>query len=256
MTKLAAGEVAWLDPDKFMAVLGKHVIHPGGRASTEALLAHAAITGTRGVLDVGCGVASTPVEIARRHGARVTAVDISPLMLERAQANVTAAGLGGRITVERGDILDLGFADGAFDVAEAVTMFVDRPQATAELARFCAPGGRVLATEFCWRQSPSNEVRDIIRRPGLPGHAVRHDRGLGADLRVGRAGRDPDRDRAVRHDYPPRVPGRRGPGAQRGHHGPRRQQAGDHPEDGLAHAPHGQGRPVLGYVLLSGEKAR
>ena len=35
-TKLAPGEI--IDPYKFMAVIGKQVIHPGGRASTEALL--------------------------------------------------------------------------------------------------------------------------------------------------------------------------------------------------------------------------
>jgi len=35
-TKLAASEVAALDPYKFMATIGKRVIHPGGRASTRA----------------------------------------------------------------------------------------------------------------------------------------------------------------------------------------------------------------------------
>jgi len=78
-TKLAADQVSDLDPYKFMAVIGKRVIHPGGRASTRALLLRAQITGSARVLDVGCGVATTAIEIARRHGARVTAVDISPL---------------------------------------------------------------------------------------------------------------------------------------------------------------------------------
>src|SRR5205823_4418363 len=90
-TKLAAGEIAKLDPYKFMAVVGKRVIHPGGRASTSALLDRAHITADSRVLDVGCGVATTAVEIARQYGAEVTAVDIAPVMLERAGANVTAA---------------------------------------------------------------------------------------------------------------------------------------------------------------------
>ena len=38
ITKLAAAEVAALDPYMFMAIIGKTVIHPGGRASTQALL--------------------------------------------------------------------------------------------------------------------------------------------------------------------------------------------------------------------------
>ena len=83
-TKLAPAEITDLDPYKFMAVIGKRVIHPGGRASTETLLRQAQITASARVLDVGCGVATTAIEIARRHGAQVTAADISPLMLERA----------------------------------------------------------------------------------------------------------------------------------------------------------------------------
>jgi len=60
MTRLAAEEVARLDPYKFMATIGRRVIHPGGRASTEALLARAAVVADSTVLDVGCGVGTTP----------------------------------------------------------------------------------------------------------------------------------------------------------------------------------------------------
>jgi SAM-dependent methyltransferase len=171
MTKLAAEDIAKLDPYKFMAVLGKRVIHPGGRASTDQLLSRANLTAQSRVLDVGCGVATTAVEIANRHGAHVTAVDIAPLMLERAEANVAAAAVHGTVTVEHGDILDLRFPDDTFDVviAEAVTMFVDRARAAAELARVAKPGGRVLATEFFWRQPPTPEAREIFLGQVCPG---------------------------------------------------------------------------------------
>ena len=91
MTRLAATEIEELDPYKFMATIGKRVIHPGGRSSTEALLERAEIADEDRVLDVGCGVGTTAIEIARRYGATVTAGDISPLMLERARANVHGA---------------------------------------------------------------------------------------------------------------------------------------------------------------------
>jgi SAM-dependent methyltransferase len=171
MTKLAAAEVAALDPYKFMATIGKRVIHRSGRASTQALLARARITATSQVLDVGCGVATTAVEIARRFGAQVTAVDIAPLMLERAEANVRAASMTGRVTVRPGDICALPCANGSFDVviAEAVTMFADSPHAASELARVCAPGGQVLATEFCWRSPPPPEAQVFMGQvcPGM-----------------------------------------------------------------------------------------
>jgi SAM-dependent methyltransferase len=170
-TRLAPGEVSDLDPYKFMAVIGKRVIHPGGRASTEALLRQAQITGSARVLDVGCGVATTAIEIARRHRARVTAADIAPLMLEHARANTQAAGVDDLVTVTSADILALPFDDAAFDVviAEAVTMFTDRPKAAAELARVTRPGGRVLATEFCWRTPPTPQAREVFLGQVCPG---------------------------------------------------------------------------------------
>ncbi len=171
MARLAATEIAALDPYKFMAVVGKRVIHPGGRESTESLLARADVTEASRVLDVGCGVATTAIEIARRHGAEVTAVDISPVMLDRAAANVRVAGVEDRVRVAAGDILDLEFDDGAFDVviAEAVTMFVDRRRAAAELSRVTRSGGRVLATEFFWRRAPSDEAREVFLGQVCPG---------------------------------------------------------------------------------------
>lgn len=171
MQRLASREVAALDPYKFMALIGKRVIHPGGRASTKALLERAAITEASRVLDVGCGVGTTAVEIAERHRAAVTAVDIAPLMLERATANVSAAGVGDRVTVEEADILALPYPDDSFDVviAEAVTMFVDRDRAASELSRVCRPGGRVLATEFLWREPPSTEARELFLGQVCPG---------------------------------------------------------------------------------------
>lgn len=170
-TRLAASEIAGLDPYKFMATLGKRVIHPGGRTSTDALMERAAITPADRVLDVGCGVARTAIEIARRCNAQVTAADISALMLDRASANVAAAGFEELVTVERGDILALPYPDDHFDVvvAEAVTMFVDRERAASELARVAKPGGRVLATEFFWREPPSPEAREIFLGQVCPG---------------------------------------------------------------------------------------
>jgi SAM-dependent methyltransferase len=170
MARLSAERVAELDPYAFLAVLGKRVIHPGGRASTDRLLAWADLGPGDRVLDIGCGVATTAIRIARETGASVVAADISPLMRERATRNVEKA-RAENVVVEQADILDLPYADGSFDcvLAEAVTMFVDRPRAAAELARVCKPGGRVLATEFCWRKPPTPQAREIFLGQVCPG---------------------------------------------------------------------------------------
>lgn len=173
-TRLESADVTRLDPYQFMAVIGKRVIHPGGRQSSETLFRMAEFTPEHRVLDVGCGVATSAIHIARRFGSQVTAVDISPLMLQRAEVNVRAAGTGDRVEVEPGDILALAYAEHTFDrvVAEAVTMFVDRPRAAEELVRVCAPGGRVVATEFFWRKPPTAEAREVFLGQVCPGMEI------------------------------------------------------------------------------------
>src|SRR5205085_11103547 len=124
----ARPDVARLDPYAFLAVLGKRVIHPGGRRATEEVIGFADFAPGQRVLDIGCGVATTAIEMARRFDTVVTAADISPLMLTRARTNVARAGLADRARVEQADILALPYPEASFDrvVAEAVTMFVDR----------------------------------------------------------------------------------------------------------------------------------
>jgi SAM-dependent methyltransferase len=169
--QLTASDVKQLDPYAFMAVIGKRVIHPGGRHSTEELVQRAQFQPGQHVLDVGCGVGTTAIRIAQQFNLHVTAVDIAPLMLERARQNVQAAGLSNQVAVEHGDILALQFPDNSFDrvLAEAVTMFVERPRAARELVRVCRPGGLVLTTEFLWRKPPTPEARQIFLREVCPG---------------------------------------------------------------------------------------
>lgn len=171
MSTLSSAQVRALDPYAFLAVLGKRVIHPGGRASTDKLLGWADVKPGERVLDIGCGVGTTAIRLAREHDARVVAADLSALMRERASRAVAAADLSDRVEVAEADILDLPYPDDSFDcvVAEAVTMFVDRPRAAAELVRVCQPGGRALATEFYWRRPPTPEAKEIFLGQVCPG---------------------------------------------------------------------------------------
>ena len=163
--------MAEADPYILFGLLGKQVIHPGGRRATEELLAYAALAPGQHVLDIGCGVGTTAIEMATRFEATVTAADISRDMRDRAIANARRAGVTHRLSVEAADICNLPYEDGRFDrvVAEAVTMFVDRDRAIAELVRVCRPGGLVLATEFHWRRPPTPEARHAFLGEVCPG---------------------------------------------------------------------------------------
>lgn len=171
MPALTTQEVRGLDPYVFLAVLGKRVIHPGGRAPTDRVIDWAGLKPGERVLDIGCGVATTAVRLARECRAQVVAADLSAMMRERALATVEAAGVGELVEVADADILALPFPAGSFDcvIAEAMTMFVDRPRAAAELTRVCRPGGRVLATEFYWRRPPKAAAKEIFLGQVCPG---------------------------------------------------------------------------------------
>lgn len=101
------------------------------------------------VLDVACGTGNVAIT-ARRRGARVTGIDITPAMLEAARENADIAGLGD-IDWRQGDAADLPFDDDAFDCTLSCVghMFAEPPEATArELLRVTRPGGRVAFTSW------------------------------------------------------------------------------------------------------------
>jgi SAM-dependent methyltransferase len=100
------------------------------------------------VLDVGCGSGVVTREIARRVGPSGCAVgvDPSPALLAIARDLAAVEALGGRVELHEGSALALPFADGAFDVAIAVTALshtLGAEGAIPEMARVVRPGGRM-----------------------------------------------------------------------------------------------------------------
>jgi SAM-dependent methyltransferase len=119
------------------------VIAPALADAHRAILARAGDVRDRELLDLGCGTGRVAALAARR-GARVTAVDLSPTMVERARAVRDLA--GARVAVMDAQELDL--PDASFDlvVASFSVMFCPRPdRALAEARRVLRPGGRFAA---------------------------------------------------------------------------------------------------------------
>ena len=62
--ELSDAEVGELDPYAFFALLGKRVIHPGGRTATDHLIRKADFQSGHRVLDVGCGLGRLAIKLA------------------------------------------------------------------------------------------------------------------------------------------------------------------------------------------------
>jgi SAM-dependent methyltransferase len=95
------------------------------------------------VLDAGCGTGVVAITAAGL-GAQVKALDLTPQLLERARENAAIAEV--EVEWREGDVEELPFADGEFDVvvSQFAHMFAPRPEvALREMLRVLRPGGTI-----------------------------------------------------------------------------------------------------------------
>ncbi|MDD3446503.1 MAG: cyclopropane-fatty-acyl-phospholipid synthase [Zavarzinia sp.] len=96
------------------------------------------------LLEIGCGWGGFAEHAARHHGARVTAITISPAQYDHARRRIFEAGLTERAEIRLQDYRDL---DGRFDKIASIEMFEAVGEAYwpvyfQRLADLLTPGGR------------------------------------------------------------------------------------------------------------------
>lgn len=123
------------------------------------------------VLDVATGTAAVAIELVRRTGCSVVAIDRSVEMLAAARRRIDAAGLDERIRLVEGSAEQLPFDDRSFDALSFTYLlrYVEDPAATLrELARIVRPGGAVASLEFGVPRGLARAPWELYVRLGLP----------------------------------------------------------------------------------------
>jgi len=118
------------------------------------------------VLDVGTGTAQIPIELCRREEftGQVVGVDLAEAMLKLARRNITTAGLGERVQVERVDGKSLPYDDGVFDVvmSNSIVHHIPEPAVVlAEIIRVLRPGGLMFVRDLL-RPKSDAEVEHLV----------------------------------------------------------------------------------------------
>ena len=151
--------------------LGIRLLSLGRIGRVHARMAEQAEAGER-ILDIGCGTGSLALRCAER-GAQVTAIDISPQMLDVAREKVNAAGLEDQIELREMSAVDLdeAFPEGSFDVVVSSLVFSELSEdeqgfVLRQCRRLLRDGGRlVLADEVVPRRWSLRLLNRALRLP-------------------------------------------------------------------------------------------
>jgi ubiquinone/menaquinone biosynthesis C-methylase UbiE len=128
------------------------------------------------VLDAGAGSGRLLVALARaRPDLRLSGVDLEADMIARAEHNARAAGIGDRLALRVGDVADLPYPDGTFDlVVSTLSMhhWAAVEPAIGELLRVLRPGGRLWIYDF--RSVPAHGLAETAAGRPVERETFRH----------------------------------------------------------------------------------
>lgn len=125
-------------------------LHPGGAELTERLARALDVEAGDLVMDIGSGLGTSALVIARTTGCAVVGVDLSSANVERAAARAADAGLAARVRFLQGDAEALPLADASVDgvVSEcSLCLMPDKGTAVREIVRVLRRGARVAISD-------------------------------------------------------------------------------------------------------------
>jgi SAM-dependent methyltransferase len=139
---------------------------PGSRESTErALRLLPSLESRQRILDIGCGSGEQTIDLAGLTEAQIVAVDNHPPFVNQLAKRVSDLSLGAKVTPQVGDMNDLKFPTGSFDVvwSEGAIFIIGFSEGLSRWRRLLSPGGYLVVSEFCWfDDNPSAELLEMF----------------------------------------------------------------------------------------------
>lgn len=137
----------------FLAYFGIGGAHPGGFSLTQSIFENENIRPNHQVLDIGCGTGRTSAFLAKHFGCQVTAVDLHPVMIEKAKKRFEIDKLN--INLLHGDVQNMNLPVSTFDfiISESVISFNKIPKMLHELSRILKKDGTLIMIEMAAEQS-------------------------------------------------------------------------------------------------------
>lgn len=151
---------------QILAAAGKKILRPGGKIATEQLFQWADFKPGDTVLELASSFGDSAIALAQRFGVKVVGVEKNPDSVQRARAQVEAAGLTGQITLIEGDIFHLEHISETFDyvLAEAI-LTMQSPAGKAKILNGVRdrlkPGGKFLSHELL-AQAHEEEIHQLL----------------------------------------------------------------------------------------------
>lgn len=138
---------------------------PGTRESTErAVKSISPLNRESRILDIGSGTGAQTFDLAGATDARIMAIDSHPPFIEKLVKRSRELGFDKRITAQVGDMAELKFPDGSFDVvwSEGAIFVIGFAQGLSSWRRLLKPGGHMVISEYCWfKENPPKELVDL-----------------------------------------------------------------------------------------------
>jgi len=166
--KLSRKEVAELGIYDFLGYIGSFDSpYIGGFEGTLKLLERLHMPHDRGyrVLEVGCAAGFASCMVAREYGCDVTGIDISEVLVSKANERAQKLGLS-NAHFEVADAAKLPFEANSFDAVYGVAIVAllpDKEQILQELMRVVKPGGLVGTLDLFVKKGVDQKVLDEFR---------------------------------------------------------------------------------------------